>query len=240
MLILLTLLACRPETNPPPTTPVALPIPQRGAVYACLGGPEEAMAGEDLDIVVTGTVIGFDSGADMNLAECWNDPSMTVDIEDANGDVWTLGWSVLDHSQADITPNLDLFEEDVVDLTFRWKLVWGTTAGFVLADDAGTIGAADEGTWGSALDAADLPGFEVARGTDLMALEETSCQPTHGFNVDFITPSETVSLLPVSTGTLEVDGQTLNVIAVDAMEHGPSDTCSTSDTTDITAWVAYR
>ena len=235
MLIFLTLFACT-------ELPLSLQPPPRGQVSVCVGhaGGVQTGTGSDIDVEISGTVVGFESTADMDQPGCDTPPAITVDIEDENGEIWTVGWAFLDNDGADITPPVDLDLNAQVDLIFRWRMVWGTTAGFVLTDDSGLVVAADQGAWGSALSTADLPGFEVVRGDTIVALDDSSCQPIEGYTVDFITADDRISVYPVGTEEITVNGQALQVTALQATAWGESATCSVSDTTDVTAWAAQR
>ncbi len=233
MFLVFSLFAC--------TDPVGqLPKPEHGTQQICLGGPEDVGGADELDLLVTGTVVGFDVGNDMNLADCLDGPSTVVEIEDADGEVWSLGWSIADDRGQDLTPVLSLEAGSEVDLLFRWKMVWGTTAGFVLSDAEGLVASGDEGAWGSALSADDLMGFEVERGANIVSREETQCQPIEGYTVDFVSLARTTSLLPVNSGPFEIDGQMFEAMAIDAMDYGESRSCSVSDRTNVTAWAVYR
>lgn len=215
------------------------PAPTNGNIDACLGGPSAAAGGEDLEVEISGTVTAIDGESpDMNLVGCAEAPSHTIEITDEAGDVWTVGLNITTED-TDRTPTFAVAEGDVIDLTFREKLVWGTVAGFTLANEEGLIAAVEQGTWGGALNVDDTPGLEVSGGSDVINTEDTDCMPIETFSVIFSADTE-LELDPDNIETLELDGATYSAFAVASYDYGSGTNCQVSDSTGATAWAVYR
>ncbi len=202
---------------------------EKGALTLCASSNFDG--GDDVVVAVSGTVTAVDDG----VTGC----SADVTLEDADGEAWSLGLTVLDESDADITPGLDLAVDDEVDLTWRYRMVWGDVTGFAISDAEGLAIAADEGAWGGALLEEDTPGLSVQRGADPVAEERTSCEPIEGYEVVFEADEE-LALTAVDSATLPVDGVDTTAMAIRATEYGESRTCETSDTTGFLTWLVVR
>jgi len=213
--------------------------PVEGTISVCLGGPDGTVIEQDAMILVNGTITAVDTGTadDMNLVTCGTDPTHSIEIEDGDGALWTVGVSV-DIGGEDRTPTFAVTEGDVVDLDFRSRLVWGTVAGFSLSDDIGLIGAVDEGTWGGAFEGS-VAGIDITRGDDPIASEETSCQPIEHFELTFSADTETTMSAGIS-GQVMLGDLECEALTVAAWDYGKSKTCSISDATGASAWVLSR
>ena len=188
------------------------------------------MDGGGYGIDLSGTVVALDDGT----TEC----SRSVTVENANGNRLSVGLTVKDAEDLDITPNIDLQQGDSVVLTYRDRVVWGSVSGFVIYEDQTLVLAAEEGTWGGALKDVDL-GFTVSLSAEPIAVKRTECVTTEGYALLF-EGDETVSVEPVSTAPFQVDGQPLNAIAIRADVLGPGRNCSVSDLSSSRTWVVAR
>jgi hypothetical protein len=188
------------------------------------------MDGAGYGIDLSGTVVAIDAGT----TEC----SRSLRVEDADGNTFTVGLTVLDAEDLDITPNIDLQLGDNVVLIYRDRLVWGSVSGFVIYQDQSLVIAAEEGTWGGALKDVDL-GFTVSLSEEPSAVMRTECVTTEGYALLF-EGDETVSVEPVSTAPFQVDGQPLNAIAVRADVLGPGRNCAATDLSNSRTWVVAR
>lgn len=202
----------------------------RGQVLVCLDGGRPAEM-EDLDLTVEGTVTAVGAGT----GGC----AVDVTIEDAAGSATTIGLAVSDHANADVTPALDVAVGDAVSLLYRYRFVWGDTAGFVLSDADGLVVAAEEGYWGGALRDGDVSGLTVTRGEEVLSSEPTDCLPVEGFDLTFA-GDDTATLIPVDSTTVSVGGVEVTALAVAAWDHGEPTGCDMSDATGVTAWVVSR
>lgn len=206
-------------------------VVERGDVAVCLDGGRPTGGGGDIDQVLAGTVSALDAGTD---ACPWS-----ATIDDGAGTITTIGLGVADADGGNLTPAVDLTVGASVALTYRYRLVWGDVAGFVLTDAGGVVLAAEEGAWGGALADGDVPGLAVARDDTVVATEPTECQPIEGYGIVF-TGDEALTLTPVSSGTVLVDGAPLTAMAVAAYDYGESSNCQVSDITGETSWVVVR
>lgn len=220
LLALLALLTGCPATE----------IVERGAVTVCLDGGRPS-GDDDVDLAISGTVTAVGAAT----ADCG--PSVTV--EDAAGAATTVALRVTDAAAADITPPIDVAIGDAVELVYRWRLVWGDVAGFVLSDDGGLVVAAEEGGWGGALEAGDVPGLTVRRGDAPVASEASSCQPREAFELVF-EADDTVTLVAVDSAPVTIAGVAATALAVAVWDYGESEGCQISDGTGYTSWVVHR
>lgn len=207
---------------------VAQPV-ERGDVVVCLDG--ERSWGPDIDLELSGTVTSIGAGDDPCV---WG-----ATLDDGAGTVASIGFGVRDAEGGDLTPPIDLVAGDTVQLTYRYRVVWGDVAGFVLSDGVGVVVAAEEGAWGGALHASDVPGLTVQRGEDVVATEPTECQPIEGYEIVY-TGDEALTLTPVSSGTVQIGGAPLTAMALAAYDYGASATCQVADQTGETSWVVVR
>jgi hypothetical protein len=205
-----------------------LEAPETGSLQVCSGDFE--LPGEDEGVSGQGTVTALDDSSDC---------TRSVTLEDEDGLSLTLGLTVTDAAGLDVTPDWTLAEGDLVDFTFRQRMVWGTVSGFVLADAAGLMLAAEEGGWGGALLSEDLEGLEVSTGEEVVAITEGDCLTREGHEIHF-QGDEMLTLLPVSSGELSLSGETLTATALRATTDGEGRVCSVSDTTDVTSWMLVR
>lgn len=202
---------------------------EEGSVVVCLDG-DAAPVGNDVDLDVTGTVVGQSEGGD-----CLVD----LTIEQADGTLASIGWTLLDGEGNDLTPDFNVAEGDQVSFTYRYRMVWGDVAGFVLRDAEGeVIAAADEGAWDNALEEGDVPGLAVSPG-EVVATEATECEPLEGHTLIF-EGDNTVEIEPVASDTVTVGGADFTAYALRATSWGEGTGCDVSDTTSVYAWAINR
>ena len=217
-----------------------IPTPERGSVVACLGGPD-VVTGEDgsFDITIEG-VVTEQWAAGYNLAPCSSWAGLAVQIEDDNGDIWSLGMGVLDEKGGWIeTPRLAPVGREVA-FTYRYRHPWGDVSGFSLSDVDGLIAAVEEGSWGGALRPEDVPGLDVRRGREVTSQEETECAPLLGYDIIFAGDTKRV-LPPVSSGQITIDGREYVAHALAAHEDGEAaEGCALPETPGIFAWAITR
>ena len=132
----------------------------------------------------------------------------------------------------------DLDLEDMVSFSHHYVMVWGDAEGFVIEDDLGLVMAADEGAWGGAISGESLD-FSVSLSAAPIAQESSECSTTDGYEIVF-GADENVSVPPVSSATLTLDGLALTAMAIRAAEFGPGTNCFVTDQTDYMTWAVAR
>lgn len=202
---------------------------EEGSAVVCLDD-ERAMGGDDVDIELSGTVVNQHAGADCTL---------NLEVEADDGTRYSVGWSLADAEAQDLTPDFDVADGERVSLLYRYRMVWGDAAGFVLRDAEGdVVAAADEGAWGSALEEGDVPGLAVSPG-EVVATEATECEPLEGHTLLF-EGDDTVEIEPVGSDAITVGGAEFTAYALRATSWGEGTGCDVSDTTDTYAWALSR
>ncbi len=209
-------------------TGCAAPIAE-GQIAICSSALPEI---EESGVVLSGVVAALNDGT----VDCTQSITITGQAEDDA--VVTVGYTLLDADGVDITPALDLAVDDSISGVYRNTLVWGTVEALVLEDSAGLVLAADQGTWGGGLEEGDV-GFSVSLGEEVIASEESECQTKDGYAVVF-EADESVSVEPVGSAAIEVDGQALTAHALAAFQRGPGKRCEVSDQTDYLSWAVVR
>ncbi len=216
-----------------------LPEPERGSLAACLGGPDVVTGADgDFDITVEGVVVERFAW-DYNLAPCGG-VEQGVQIEDAEGQIWSLGLGILDEDNKFVrTPRLAPKGRQV-SFTYRYRHPWGDVSGFVLSDVDGIVAVVEEGSWGGALREDDVPGLEVNAGKKIIAEEETDCAPLIGYDLHFKADSH-LTLPPVESEAIEIEGRPYVAHAISAHEDGIAENgCEIADTPGIFAWAITR
>jgi hypothetical protein len=208
-----------------------LPDPGDGRLDICL---DDEAGGAAVDLELDG-VVGAIDGATTQCAQS----TRTITFEDGEGVTHTLGFSVFDADGADITPALDLAPGATISVLYRYRLVFGSTAGVVVSDGEGLVAALEQGGWGGALQAGDVPGLDVSVGSEIVAEERTACEPKQGRELIFAA-DETVTLTPVASTDLTVDGTPATALALAAYEYSDGGSCSVEDNTGFTTWAVYR
>ncbi|MBM4393401.1 MAG: hypothetical protein FJ090_19945 [Deltaproteobacteria bacterium] len=219
---LVLLLACGSILDPDPV--------ERGSLVVCLDGSRDS-SGNDVDIEHSGTVL--------SLGAASGDCAQEVEIEGDERAVRRVGWRLTDAEGNDVTPDFDVAVGDSVALSYRYRMVWGDVAGFVLLDgDGSLLAAADEGAWGDALDDGDVPGLAVTPG-EVVATEATVCEPLEGHTLVF-EGDDTVEIEPIASDSVTVGGAALTAHAVRATSWGEGAGCEVTDTTSVYAWAVSR
>ena len=186
----------------------------------------------------TGIVTALDDGE----LDC----TRTITIED-DGEVGHFGFTVTNSTGQDITPELDIAEGSMVNVSWHYLLGFDLDSGFVVSDDSGLIVVADFGAgyinFGSGDNAGELSGvigIEVQKHTDVIALEEGLCEPRLGHELVFESDQDSLSLAPISFGTLQSGDIELTALAIKATSWGEGENCSTTDLSPNHAWLLIR
>ncbi len=231
-----------------PTLVLLLPLaaceeiePTRGITSACLAGdlPENLYEydGENMLFEVEGTVLSDEAGAmPESNAECYWTQHRVLQIEDAEGVVWSVGYGIEEPNEADVTPALDLTAGDSVSLTYRMVQSFGSAHGFVIEDDEGLVAALESGTWGPALEDGDVPGLTVQDG-DLLNTLEAECGTEGHFQWVFEGDNDT-TVAPYGLGDLSIGGVDYTAMAVANMQWQGDVLCT--DLAGDQMWAVFR
>ncbi len=209
--------AAKPDDEAPP------PV---GTVEVCTEIPADNGEAHD----VRGRLARLDAGD----TACDHD----LTVVDAAGQETTVGWSVSDDFGADVSLPLSLAVDDFVDLRVRSVLVWGDVQGLTVVRDGQLILAVEEGTWGGALEEADL-GFSVTPGDEVF-VQDLECETRTTVQGVFTVGSEALVLEPLSTGSMTMGDSDLSVLFANGTQRGPGQGCAMSDQTDVLSWMAGR
>ena len=201
------------------------PLP--GALQVCLADSAQE---PDVALEIVGDVVALDDGG----ADCTH----TLTIEDDEGVQHTVGLSVTDGEGLDATPSLDLAVGDSVSVSMYRRMVFGSVEGLVIEDDSGLVLAADEGSWGGALDGSE-PAIQVDYSAASIYTSISDCLTTDTHEVELVADSM-VTLIPFSTTEIALDGAPLTAYAVNAVQYSDGTTCSVSDKTDVLSWLVVR
>ena len=212
--------ACNTEDPVSETDPVA------GSIRLCL--PEDVQPSMETEEpnFLRGSLLDIREGSGDCTAE------LVFQTEEAEH---VIGYSILDPegNDASFIPSWTIAEN--VTLSTHISFVFGMSYGLLLEDDSGIMLALDEGTWGGALQDAELP-FEVGQSENDIGSTEQECITKTGFALT-IGDDE---LLPFGEFDIAIDEQNFTFIAVSAVEYGPGTSCSISDMSDEFAWGIFK
>jgi hypothetical protein len=230
------------------TLPLLLPLaaceetePTRGTTTACLAGdlPENLYEydGENMLFEVEGTVLSDEAGEMPETdAECYWTQHRVLQIEDAEGVVWSVGYGIEEPNGDDVTPALDLAAGDSVSLSYRMVQSFGSAHGFVIEDADGLVAALESGTWGPALEDGDVPGLTVQDG-DLLDTLEVECGTEGHFQWTF-EGDTTTTVAPYGLGAMDIDGVDYTAMAVANMQWQGDVQCT--DLAGDQMWAVFR
>jgi hypothetical protein len=179
----------------------------------------------------TGTVTSINQKTDSNCTS-------SIQFKTVDGKDHSLGVTVLDSFDQDISPTISVEIGQEISVISRYKMVFGSTSGFVIRDDA-LILAADDGSYSGALAAEDHPGITVQRDQKIIQVTKEECETLQGHKM-IIQGDKKVVLTPVSSDKIVVAGQEMTIMAIRATTTGPGDNCITSDTIDYLSWVLFH
>ena len=168
----------------------------------------------------------------LSVGDCYSEPSRYLDLLESDGSRWRLGWRILDDAHEDVTPEVRIEVDGPVQLHAREGCGEGCSAAFSITSSDRVYAAFNEGTWGSALQAADLPGLTVTAGAEL-GRAETGCG-LEAFTTQVFTGDSAVVLEPYATGSVSVGGLARTAWAASARHYARMD-CT--DLGDSFAWA---
>lgn len=200
-----------------------------GALALCYSGQPAA---EDTVSEVEGSIVPtpVDHCAEMDHV---------VSVESPTGEVTTVGLTVRDGREHVVPLSIDLADGSKATLRYRTSVSFGTAAGFVLRDEVGLLMAANQGTWGGALDPSDLDELSVLRG-EVVGEIPGACQGRELMSLYFETGAGTVGVDPFGSSDLATTPP-LTAVAVSAYDWMQGDACAASDASnDLGTWLVYR
>lgn len=216
--------------------------PTVGFVHACVSGPfdnpyEDPEYSSFWTTSVSGTVVSDAAGSDVGDTplECYGFAHRVLTLTDAEGETWRFSYGVDDGDEQDVTPALDVSAGGAVTVTFRAVLDFGSANGFVVTDSAGLVGAVEAGTWGSALEAGDVPGLTVQVG-DPYGEVDTDCGTRVHDELVFVGDTS-VTLAPFEVGSVSVGGVPLDAYGMVATRF---EDVQCTDLAGNVSWAVFR
>jgi hypothetical protein len=221
--------------------------PDKGETDACAAAPESLFEDSDYDatdLVVSGTVTEVLTDvpqADFNVGHCSPDVLDHALRLDVDGDEVLVGFNVRDADGQDMLP-ADLFAEgEELDVLFRSLMMWGTVEAVTLRDADGLRLVVEQGSWGGALEEAEVDDLVVRNGEKVAKDSDIECGHWNGYAIDFTAPDQpTVTLTPVEAGPLTLSGLEMTAVASAAVQHQDGPDCSISDIGGRLGWALYR
>ena len=188
---------------------------------------------ESQSISLDGTVVRVNQDSeDLGCSE-------TVAIERENGEIITIGYTVLDADQADISPSIDLGEGQSISGVFESKCGWGCDAALVIEDESGIALIADQGHGLNSVLEGNGP-FEVnVSSFHYNEYNEDSCTDVLEHSI-FLDVDSRVELEPLSTEVISHQGRNLRAMAIAAKVYRDTPNCTTMDRSDDFSWLVYR
>ncbi len=206
-----------------------------GAVRICPGeegATDTWSGGPGTEIAVEGTLVGLDDAS--------TDCERSFTVQDADGQAWSFGVTLLDQDGAPVDPGgWDLVEGDAVQVDWHGGITWGWEGGLVLRDDAGVVLAAETSALGDWLAPEDLDGLVVSTG-DPAGRRSMDCGHLQGHRIVFETDQDRVDLRPVDAAPLQLGGVVVDAWALASTEYVPGRNCTVLDLNGHQDWAAWR
>ena len=201
---------------------------QSGFVRVCIDGARQAI-GDDVDLTLSGVVTGVTTGDPVCGTE--------VSFEDENGDVRSVGVMAFEDEAGEVPIPIDvgLAAGAPIDVTYRYRMVWGDVAGVVVTAAEGVVLAADEGGWGGALEAGDVAGLAVSSGDDIVGYS-AGCARYASRTIVF-DADEPVEIAPVGEGEGTILGRPMRFWAIANVDADGTGSCLVSDSPHPLAWA---
>ena len=201
-----------------------------GSLQICFS---ESQWGESQSISLDGTVVRVNEDSeDMGCSE-------TVAIERENGEVITIGYTVLDSEHEDITPSIDLDEGQSISGVFESKCSWGCDAALVIEDQSGIALIADQGHGLDPVLGDNRPFEVIASSFPYNEYNESSCTDVQEHSI-LLDVDSMVEIEPLSTEVISHQGRNLRAMAIAAKVYQDTPDCTTMDRSDDFSWLVYR
>ena len=207
-----------------------------GTAVVCAGTSADVDAADSYDIrgTVTSTWEAPERGFD-NLIPCSTQPDIALELEDENGDTWTVGYGWTTAQGWDNTPWIDTWEGDRVRMLVAQGD--GESAGFAVFRSGRLVYAMEAGVGGNALRNGDIEGFEV-EVDGIVGSVETPCGARDALSVEYRSDDDRVVLFPDEDGGFRMNGSqytACNITSFELHENGDCDDEAGSDT----SWVVF-
>lgn len=191
---------------------------------------------------VQGTVVDEDFAASRgsfdNVVPCWTEPGTSLQIEDANGDIWTVGFGWLESSGYDITPWPSVRGGEEVNLVVRADRSAGSeAAGMALSRNGRLLYALESGRNGQGLQSGDIAGMDI-QTTEGVGSFNSDCGERMALAQQFTSDSGELVLYAGEDQGFEVDGEYMTTCSIDAWELVEGD-CGDGLSSE-SSWVMFR
>lgn len=211
--------------------------PEAESLQLCFGSDGEPVENRDSqswevsgEVTAIAALAEDESFEELDIYPCYNAPGQMVTVLDEDGVSWTFGVK-----QAEL-PTLDLEVGAQVALQFSAVFSFGQTAGLVLEDEGGLVLAADLGNWGRALEDQVTEELRVETGERTQTIVG-DCGTQEWGAIDFESGGQTLSLETGESGTLEVDGVSVQAKTLASFEYSNT-TCT--DVAGLESWMLWR
>lgn len=191
---------------------------------------------------VQGHLLNEDFNADRgdfdNVVPCWTEPSTTLQIEDDNGDIWTVGFGWLESSGYDVTPWPSARTDEELNLLIRADRSAGSeAAGMALSRNGRLIYALESGRNGQGLQSGDISGVDL-RTTEGVGSFNSECGERLALAQQFTSDSNELVMYAGEDQGFEVDGEYMTTCSIDAWELVEGD-CGDGLVSE-SSWVMFR
>jgi hypothetical protein len=208
-----------------------------GNAVVCLGSDAPVEAGL-ATYEFAGELIPFDWDAQApeafdNLVPCWTDVDYVTQVEDADGNTWTIGHAWLDSDGWDMTPTI--WQDGHVEVLVR-NVQDSDAAGVVVTQRGSTLYAMESGRGGSALHAGDVPGMDVSTRDSSGITVNDNCGERTTLSIEFQTDDDRLVLYPGEDEGLSIDGEYYTTCSIESVEY--DDPCD--DSPSETSWVMFK
>ena len=176
--------------------------------------------GEDRTISFEGTVLHInDSNSTTNC-------SQHIAVELADGSVLNMGYSVVDATQTDVSPELDLEVGQSISGIFKSQCSWGCDTSLMIEDNFGIVLIADQGLNMNSV-SSDIAPIQVQITPEAyQSYIADSCTEIHEFSIAFLA-DESIEIVPLHSELITIQGQSLHATAISAQMFEDTPNCST-------------
>ncbi len=172
-----------------------------------------------------------------NLVPCTEDPMRLLEVRDASGQLWTLGYSWTSSDGWDRTPAIGIRSGEPVTLTVRADPD-SDAAGFVVTEHDELIYAMESGIGGQGLLASDLTALSVDEGSEVTTTTGDCGEERTYVSLDFTSDDDRERLGPNGDGSLVVDGEYYTVCNITSYSvTDPGESCTPDGET---SWMLFR
>ena len=207
-----------------------------GTSVVCLG-TDAPVDGDEEVFVVEGVVVeDVASDADIgNVVGCQQDPARVLTIRDEDGNRWEVGYAWLDNDGWDMTPAVNAYRGDRVELLVRPGASEGSmAAGFTLSDEAGVIYAMEAGHGEAGLAPGDFQGLDVGVGQQVGTVDN-DCGEATSVALDFESSEDALTLYPGEDAGMVIEDSYFVTCNINSFE--TADDCN--DGGEV-SWVMFQ